>query len=91
MNLFLEILSYCFVLVTIFASIELARHNPKLFRINLLYLFSDLFNIVYFWIDARYQFVVLQIVFSIIAIIGVRNNRHPEWWITDTQKWRGMM
>ena len=75
MNLFLEILSWCFVLVAIFASIDLTRRHPNLFRVNLLYLISDLFNVVYFFFETRYQFVLLQIVFSIIAIIGVRNNR----------------
>ena len=67
-------MSWIGVLFTITGSIKNSMKDPKMLRVFEFYLVADTIGLIYFGITMQWQYVVVNTVFIVIAINGIKNN-----------------
>ena len=73
----IEIFKWFFVFLAMMGAYEGSKRESNNLKMNILYFCSNLFSLIYFAVIMEWAFMVRNLVFFIIAIIGiVRNGRY---------------
>lgn len=72
---YIELIKWIMIVITIFGAIQGSRKKARLFKMNLAYMISNSFSIVYFGVLRDYPYFTLYCVFLVISVMGIWNNR----------------
>ena len=74
----IDVLSYIGVVIALVAVTLSSNKNANLYRVFWLYFCSNFLSITYFLITRQYQYLFQNIVYFVIAIRGIINNRRKK-------------
>ena len=70
----IEILKWVTVFMALFGAYEGSKPNGSKLKMNLLFTFTNTFNIIYFGFSFEWAYLFRNLMFWIITLIGIKRN-----------------
>ena len=70
----IEVLKWVFVSIALLGAYEGSRPNGSKLRMNILFTFTNTFNVIYFASTFEWAYLFRNTLFWVIAMIGIKRN-----------------